>query len=766
MSRMGFELRVAASPTDSKFHLLKEREKIYQKKGRERKKKMKREHGECQSAESREEPNQEPILFKNLFPLSSSFLFFFLKKSVKNLKRKKQQKSRFLVFFLPFLSFLFSLFFSSFPFSSLEKFVFSKAMVRKKGVEKKQKGTPVPRKSRYSMNAEDIDDEVDKFTEQRNKIGFDSDASDGEDGEDVGAFDLSDEDDVDDDEGEYDDEDDDDEIDFRFREEDDDDDFMKKIDSKDVENVIPTGWGKSKKGYYLDSYDDEVGDSSEEEMEKEELEEAKRQQAKLFRTFDRTDFIDDEEDLPLMNQKQQTKIVKGKKKKEDSELLANLDRDLEKVQFGKSKDEEETTTTTTIDPEQILLLEKNIDQLPREEKLEILKQDSPEFIDLTRDFRNSVEELRTVILPLIEKLRKTRTQTAKGMSYLELKYHLLLSYCTNISFYMLLKASGERVEDHPVIKQLVRIRVVLEKIRPLDQKLKYQIDKLLKAANSTEPLIEESTSSLVGEGGESESISNQGLHYKANPLNLVLDSAATSGAGGDQQTSDQSIYRPPRLAAVPYEDEGDIAEQKNKERRKKKVEKSLMMNFIREEYGDEPLEIQDFSGSGIDTSRTKTKAFKEEEMERQQYEEERFIRLPVTKKEKKKRKELSSFSTTEDDFLEDFNDIADFERFESKKTNKSVAQYAAEANSRGSGGGGGKKRSGGSFSSGELDLPYSSSGERRRGGRGGGGGGGGRGRGGGGRGRGGRGGRGGGDGGKRKRPTSSSNFQSKRKKRF
>ena len=59
---------------------------------------------------------------------------------------------------------------------------------------------------------------------------------------------------------------------------------------------------------------------------------------------------------------------------------------------------------------------------------------------------------------------------------------MLLSYCTNLSFYLLLKAEGRSVKSHPVIKNLVMLRTMLEKLRPLEKKLSYQINKLLKAA--------------------------------------------------------------------------------------------------------------------------------------------------------------------------------------------------------------------------------------------------------------------------------------------
>ena len=79
-------------------------------------------------------------------------------------------------------------------------------------------------------------------------------------------------------------------------------------------------------------------------------------------------------------------------------------------------------------------------------------------------------------------VREGGLATAEGVSYLEAKHLLLLHYCLHLLFYLLLKAEGRPVTNHPVIARLVEIRTYLEKIRPLDKRLKYQTDKLLAAA--------------------------------------------------------------------------------------------------------------------------------------------------------------------------------------------------------------------------------------------------------------------------------------------
>jgi len=79
-------------------------------------------------------------------------------------------------------------------------------------------------------------------------------------------------------------------------------------------------------------------------------------------------------------------------------------------------------------------------------------------------------------------VREGQLATAEGVSYLEAKYLLLLHYCIHLVFYVLLKAEGRPVRDHPVIARLVEIRAFLEKARPIDKRLRYQMDKLLAAA--------------------------------------------------------------------------------------------------------------------------------------------------------------------------------------------------------------------------------------------------------------------------------------------
>jgi len=69
--------------------------------------------------------------------------------------------------------------------------------------------------------------------------------------------------------------------------------------------------------------------------------------------------------------------------------------------------------------------------------------------------------------------------SSKGRTYLEMKHNLMLSYCTFLTFYLLMKVEGMNVESHPVIYKLAHIKTLFEKLKPTDEKMDAQINYVL-----------------------------------------------------------------------------------------------------------------------------------------------------------------------------------------------------------------------------------------------------------------------------------------------
>ena len=55
----------------------------------------------------------------------------------------------------------------------------------------------------------------------------------------------------------------------------------------------------------------------------------------------------------------------------------------------------------------------------------------------------------------------------------------MVDYLSNLTYVMLRKSFGKSIEDDPSIERLVENRTVLEKMRPIEKKLKYQVWNIL-----------------------------------------------------------------------------------------------------------------------------------------------------------------------------------------------------------------------------------------------------------------------------------------------
>lgn len=260
--------------------------------------------------------------------------------------------------------------------------------------------------------------------------------------------------------------------------------------------------------------------------------------------------------------------------------------------------------------------------------------DLPQAVKLLNEMNTNVQQVSQLVDNMLVRVKSGELSTDKGLSFLEMKYQMLLSYLINLTYIVLRKSSGEKIDSDPAIDRLIEIRTVLEKIRPIDSKLKYQIDKLVKTA--------------VG-GGATE---DDPQSYHANPANLVSkidnsedESSGLSDDGEDKKdkSNKSHIYVPPKLAAVHFDAHTSRvdSERKSKEKSRNEILNASIMRELREEYSEAPLEVS--TGNHVKQSISKL------EQEKTEYEEKYLTRLPVTKAEKNRRKKLSTVGMIADE---------------------------------------------------------------------------------------------------------------------
>ncbi|XP_067596151.1 neuroguidin isoform X2 [Pseudorca crassidens] len=173
---------------------------------------------------------------------------------------------------------------------------------------------------------------------------------------------------------------------------------------------------------------------------------------------------------------------------------------------------------------------------------------------------------------------------------------------------------------------------VLEKLRPLDQKLKYQIDKLVKTA-------------VTGSLSESDP-----LRFKPHPSNMMSklssedeeeDEAEEGQSGASGKKSGKGTakkYVPPRLVPVHYDETEAEREKKRLERAKRRALSSSVIRELKEQYSDAPEEIRDARHPHVTRQ-------SQEDQHRINYEESMMVRLSVSKREKGRRKRANVMSS-------------------------------------------------------------------------------------------------------------------------
>lgn len=274
-------------------------------------------------------------------------------------------------------------------------------------------------------------DKVDDFHEARSRAALakgwsemeSGDEEDGDEEEEVLALDVADEDDED---GES--------------EEGDDDDGGSSVQSETEASVDPSlSWGQRKKLYYDTDYGSKSrGRQSQQEVEEEEREEEAEAQL----------------------------------------IQRRLAQALQEDDFGVSWVEAFAKPVPQVNEAETRVV-KDLAKVSVKEKLKMLRKESPELLELIDDLKVKLTEMKDELEPLLQLVEQKIIPRGKGSQYLRTKYNLYLNYCSNISFYLILKARRDPVHGHPVIERLVTYRNLINKLSVVDQKLSSEIRHLL-----------------------------------------------------------------------------------------------------------------------------------------------------------------------------------------------------------------------------------------------------------------------------------------------
>lgn len=240
-----------------------------------------------------------------------------------------------------------------------------------------------------------------------------------------------------------------------------------------------------------------------------------------------------------------------------------------------------------------------------------------------------------------------------GISLLTLKHHLLLSYIQSLIVLNSRRAVGHSLHDHKVpslpfsapdrgargaepgdlVDLMVETRLVLEKVKILEGKMRYQIEKLVRVAEeSTQNALDGKC--IIARECKHKShamICLDPLAFRPNPRALM--NADTSGeedeGEAERDARQDGIYRPPKLAPMPY------TESSGKDKRSRRAPVPTTLSSLAHLDPSKP-HVESTSGLGVVPTMQSARAREIQRMT--EFEEENFTRLVLKKKDEKRRR--------------------------------------------------------------------------------------------------------------------------------
>uniref|UniRef100_A0A3P9C100 Neuroguidin, EIF4E binding protein n=1 Tax=Maylandia zebra TaxID=106582 RepID=A0A3P9C100_9CICH len=246
---------------------------------------------------------------------------------------------------------------------------------------------------------------------------------------------------------------------------------------------------------------------------------------------------------------------------------------------------------------------------------DLIESDLPKAVELLNNLTEQVASVTGLVRELLSKVKDGALETSKGLSFLDLRYHLLLFYLQDLTHLISIKTEGGKIKDSDALDRVVTIRTILEKMRPLDHKLKYQIDKLVRTAV---------TGSL-----------DKCLFVFLQLSESESEDETENEAASEKKAAHSSgkKYIPPKIAPVHYD--GDMTEADKKkaklERHRQAALRSSVIQELRQQYSDAPEEIRDKRDFQSERE-------SREELHRKNYEESMMVRLNVPKHQRNTKK--------------------------------------------------------------------------------------------------------------------------------
>lgn len=177
----------------------------------------------------------------------------------------------------------------------------------------------------------------------------------------------------------------------------------------------------------------------------------------------------------------------------------------------------------------IAKVKADLSGLTVKQKAQLLKKDSPEFKGLVDELNLKIEESYNELEPIIEELQSKQVPASHPICcFIRLKNQLHLTYATNITFYLLLKANQKPIKNHPILKRLVQLKELLSKLdEKYEEHIRPEVERLLEDLQSGRKITFEADKKTKV------AVENKMIKKKLNIVKKIEEEADLFGGFGD-----------------------------------------------------------------------------------------------------------------------------------------------------------------------------------------------------------------------------------------
>lgn len=161
---------------------------------------------------------------------------------------------------------------------------------------------------------------------------------------------------------------------------------------------------------------------------------------------------------------------------------------LEKNDFGLELFREKPSTSNNdrhLDEESLrrhIILPDNLLELTGNERLQLIRDQSPELEPLCSELKSIFDDLKIYLLPLIQLVLDTSSldefQSYPGWQFVLAVLELYLTYCSYLSLYLMMKSTDLNLGKHPIVNDIEQYRSLCQLVHGDFQSIKSDLLKL------------------------------------------------------------------------------------------------------------------------------------------------------------------------------------------------------------------------------------------------------------------------------------------------